>query len=194
MTSCPVCPGPKCFLRMWDFSMINLGQFWTTWMIITQKSLPCSRGFRRLQFLCLLQFKYRVSPGPTNVRWSRSGMTLRPESAATLHPRGSLSGAIMTDVWQLLWVTASAALDVVTTLEWGINPQLGQERPNPAQDPRPHSQRPPKRPLLGEPRLCTPLPDSRRPLTYSPEKAGQRRSPPGAARWLRSRLSLTVQL
>lgn len=146
------------------------------------------------QFLCLLQFKYRVSPGPTNVRWSRSGMTLRPGSAATLHPRGSLSGAIMTDIWQLLWVTASAALDVVTTLEWGINPQLGQERPNPAQDPRPHSQRPPKRPLLGEPRLCTPLPDSRRPLTYSPEKAGQRRSPPGAARWLRSRLSLTVQL
>ena len=42
------------------------------------------------------------------------------QSAATLNPRCFLSGGTLMDVWQLLWVTAFAALGVVVaTLSWG---------------------------------------------------------------------------
>lgn len=66
------------------FSVLNLGQSWTTCMIVTQGSLPCLGGFQWLQFLCLPRFRYRVSPRPTKV--SNSLMAGRPSSQGQLQP------------------------------------------------------------------------------------------------------------
>lgn len=60
-------PGTEGCPRDVGLSMLDLGQSWATWMMASQGSLPCLRGFEWLQFLHLPQFRSWLSPGPTEV-------------------------------------------------------------------------------------------------------------------------------
>ena len=105
-TGCPMCLGLQGSLGMWDFQCC----IWATWMIVTQGSLPCLRGFKWLEFLFLHPLRYQVSTGLTSALWSHGGRALRPGSAATLDPKGFSPRCSNDGFGQLLWDTVSAAL------------------------------------------------------------------------------------